>query len=101
MSGFLPRSASGLRPEPADEGHPGFLGAGDGRAASTWRPRAGGRELPGVTVTSLTLAHGPDDVRVHLVTGAASGTLCDTAAGRSPELRRRQVPPRPPTPTGG
>ncbi|NEA37999.1 DUF2264 domain-containing protein [Streptomyces sp. SID11385] len=60
--------------QPTERGRIGFLGAGDGWAASTWRPRAGGRELPGVTVTSLTLAHGPDDVRVHLVTGAASGT---------------------------
>ncbi|MFE0463701.1 DUF2264 domain-containing protein [Kitasatospora sp. NPDC058965] len=50
------------------------LGAGDGWAASAHRPRAGGRELPGVTVTALVLAHGPDEVRAHLVSGAAPGT---------------------------
>ncbi|RKE18444.1 DUF2264 domain-containing protein [Streptomyces sp. TLI_171] len=45
-----------------------------GRASSAHRPHHDGAPLPGVTVTSLTLAHGPDEVRVHLVTGAAPGT---------------------------
>ncbi|WP_406194628.1 DUF2264 domain-containing protein [Kitasatospora sp. NBC_01560] len=50
------------------------LGTGDGWAASAHRPRIGGRELPGVTVTSLTLAHAAEEVLVHLVTGADPGT---------------------------
>ncbi|HEY3483591.1 MAG TPA: DUF2264 domain-containing protein [Streptomyces sp.] len=50
------------------------LGAGDGWAASTHRPRIGGRELPGVTVTSLILASGGDEVHAHLVSGAPPGT---------------------------
>ncbi|MBP0455199.1 DUF2264 domain-containing protein [Kitasatospora sp. RG8] len=50
------------------------LGVGAGWAASEHRPRIDGRELPGVTVTSLTLAHGAEEVRAHLVTGAAPGT---------------------------
>ncbi|BFV60058.1 DUF2264 domain-containing protein [Kitasatospora sp. CMC57] len=44
------------------------LGAGDGWAASSHCPR------DGVTVTSLTLAHGADEIRAHLVTGAPDGT---------------------------
>ncbi|WP_246574165.1 DUF2264 domain-containing protein [Streptomyces genisteinicus] len=50
------------------------LGAGPGWAASVHRPRTGGREMPGVTVTALTLAHGADEVRCHVVAGAAPGT---------------------------
>ncbi|MGW0769135.1 DUF2264 domain-containing protein [Streptomyces sp. NPDC002676] len=50
------------------------LGAGDGWAASAHRPRVGGRELPGVTVTSLVLASGPDEIHAHLVSGAEPGT---------------------------
>ncbi|MFB6836969.1 DUF2264 domain-containing protein [Streptomyces sp. NPDC056361] len=60
--------------ESTERGRIDPLGAGPGWAASTWRPRADGQELPGVTVTSLTLAHGPDEIRAHLVTGAAPGT---------------------------
>lgn len=52
--------------------HP--LGAGDGWAASSHRPRIGGDELPGVTVTSVVLASGAEEVRAHLVTGAPEGT---------------------------
>ncbi|WSL80556.1 DUF2264 domain-containing protein [Kitasatospora sp. NBC_01266] len=50
------------------------LGAGDGWAASAHHPLVGGRELPGVTVTSLVLAAGADEVRIHLVSGAEPGT---------------------------
>ncbi|MFI8320169.1 DUF2264 domain-containing protein [Streptomyces sp. NPDC085529] len=50
------------------------LGAGDGWAASAHTPRAGGTGLPGVTVTSLVLATGAEELRLHLVTGAAPGT---------------------------
>lgn len=50
------------------------LGAGPGWAASAHRPRTGGREIPGVTVTALTLAHGADELRCHVVAGAAPGT---------------------------
>ncbi|GAA0685734.1 DUF2264 domain-containing protein [Kitasatospora atroaurantiaca] len=50
------------------------LGAGDGWAASAHHPRIGGTELPGVTVTSLVLASGADEIHAHLVTGAAPGT---------------------------
>ncbi|WP_328296517.1 DUF2264 domain-containing protein [Streptomyces sp. NBC_00435] len=60
--------------QPTERGRIRPLGAGDGWAASTWLPRVAGQDLPGVTVTSLTVAHGPDEVRVHLVTGAAAGT---------------------------
>ncbi|WP_405851645.1 DUF2264 domain-containing protein [Streptomyces sp. NBC_00090] len=60
--------------EPTERGRIHPLGAGPGWAASTWRPHAAGHELPGVTVTSLTVAHGPDEVRLHLVTGAEPGT---------------------------
>lgn len=52
--------------------HP--LGAGPCWAASAHRPRIGGAELPGVTVTSLVLAAGAHELHVHLVTGAAPGT---------------------------
>lgn len=69
------------------------LGAGDGWAASTHRPRVGGRELPGTTVTSLVLASGADEVHVHLVSGAEPGTgvrhsgwaVAGTAAGTGTE----------------
>ncbi|GAA4843351.1 DUF2264 domain-containing protein [Kitasatospora terrestris] len=44
------------------------LGAGPGWAASAHHPR------PGTTVTSLTLARGADELRVHLVTGAPADT---------------------------
>lgn len=44
------------------------LGTGDGWAASSHRPQ------PGVTVTSLVLADGEDELHLHLVTGAAPGT---------------------------
>ncbi|MGV9270816.1 DUF2264 domain-containing protein [Kitasatospora sp. NPDC003701] len=60
--------------EPTERGRIVPLAAGADWAASTSHPRVGGRELPGVVVTSVTLAHGPDEVRVHLVTGAADGT---------------------------
>ncbi|MGW2374470.1 DUF2264 domain-containing protein [Kitasatospora sp. NPDC001683] len=50
------------------------LGAGDGWAASTHHPRIGGRELPGVTITSLVLAAGADEIHAHLVSGAEPGT---------------------------
>ncbi|MGW4896924.1 DUF2264 domain-containing protein [Kitasatospora sp. NPDC004240] len=60
--------------EPTERGRILPLGTGPGWAASLSRPRAAGRELPGVTVTSVTLAHGADEVRVHLVTGAVPGT---------------------------
>ncbi|MFJ5231887.1 DUF2264 domain-containing protein [Kitasatospora sp. NPDC088391] len=49
-------------------------GGGPGWAASWHRPRCGGGPVDGVVVVSLTLAHGPDEVRVHLVAGAAPGT---------------------------
>ncbi|MEV4612735.1 DUF2264 domain-containing protein [Kitasatospora sp. NPDC049258] len=51
------------------------LGTGDGWAASAHRPRAAGAELPGATVTSVTLAHGAEEVRAHLVGGAPAGTV--------------------------
>ncbi|KUJ64140.1 hypothetical protein ACZ90_61150 [Streptomyces albus subsp. albus] len=51
------------------------LGGGPGWAASAHRPRTrGGAALPGVTVTSVTLAHGADEIRAHLVHGARPGT---------------------------
>ncbi|MCC9305995.1 DUF2264 domain-containing protein [Kitasatospora sp. RB6PN24] len=50
------------------------LGAGAGWAASAHHPRAGGRELPDTTITSLVLASGADEVRAHLVCGAEPGT---------------------------
>ncbi|MGW3403706.1 DUF2264 domain-containing protein [Streptomyces zhihengii] len=50
------------------------LGTGPGWAASAHRPRSGGREIPGVTVTALTLVHGADELRCHVVAGAAPGT---------------------------
>ncbi|MCX5208358.1 DUF2264 domain-containing protein [Kitasatospora sp. NBC_00240] len=65
------------------------LGAGDGWAASAHRPRIGGRELPGVTVTSLVLARGADEVHAHLVGGAEPGTAVRhggwAVAGRTAE----------------
>ncbi|MER8184755.1 DUF2264 domain-containing protein [Kitasatospora sp. NPDC094015] len=51
------------------------LGTGTGWAASAHRPRAGGTDLPGATVTSVTLAHGAEEVRAHLVTGAPAGSV--------------------------
>ncbi|MFB6891337.1 DUF2264 domain-containing protein [Kitasatospora sp. NPDC056327] len=59
---------------PTERGRVHPVGTGPGWAASRWHPRADGRELPGVTVTSLTLAHGAEEVRAHLVTGAPAGT---------------------------
>ncbi|MFJ7069935.1 DUF2264 domain-containing protein [Streptomyces sp. NPDC101115] len=50
------------------------LGAGEGWAASTHRPRVRGAELPGVTVTSVVLAAGADEIHAHLVAGAEPGT---------------------------
>ncbi|MFD0372430.1 DUF2264 domain-containing protein [Streptomyces sp. NPDC127114] len=50
------------------------LGAGEGWAASAHRPRVRGAELPGVTVTSVVLAAGADEIHAHLVTGAQPGT---------------------------
>jgi len=50
------------------------IGAGDGWAASAHRPHLAATPLAGVTVTSLTLAHGADEIRAHLVTGAPAGT---------------------------
>lgn len=58
------------------------LGAGDGWAASVHAPRIRGAELPGVTVTSVVLAAGADEVHAHLVAGAAPASRCDTVAGR-------------------
>ncbi|WP_405015745.1 DUF2264 domain-containing protein [Kitasatospora sp. NBC_00070] len=52
--------------------HP--LGTGDGWAASLHHPRVEGRELPGVTVTSVVLVSGSDEIHAHLVTGAEPGT---------------------------
>ncbi|WP_406424494.1 DUF2264 domain-containing protein [Streptomyces sp. NBC_00873] len=49
------------------------LGAGDGWAASVHAPRIRGAELPGVTVTSVVLAAGADEVHAHLVAGAGPG----------------------------
>ncbi|MEE1822103.1 DUF2264 domain-containing protein [Streptomyces sp. BE20] len=60
--------------EPTERGRIHPLGTGPDWAASLSRPRAAGRELPGVSVTSVTLVRGADEVRAHLVTGAASGT---------------------------
>ncbi|MER7772596.1 DUF2264 domain-containing protein [Kitasatospora sp. NPDC096140] len=59
---------------PSERGRIRPLGTGPGWAASSHRPRAGGGALPGVTVTSLVLARGRDEVRAHLVTGAEAGT---------------------------
>ncbi|MCX4755540.1 DUF2264 domain-containing protein [Kitasatospora purpeofusca] len=50
------------------------VGCGPDWAASLSRPRVRGEELAGVTVTTVTLVHGADEARVHLVTGAAPGT---------------------------
>ncbi|MBO1413645.1 DUF2264 domain-containing protein, partial [Streptomyces sp. FH025] len=50
------------------------LGTGDGWAASAHHPRITGEPLPDAAVTSLTLAHGADEVRAHLITGAPPGT---------------------------
>ncbi|WP_328946273.1 DUF2264 domain-containing protein [Streptomyces sp. NBC_00250] len=50
------------------------LGTGGGWAASAHCPRIGGVELDGVTITSLVLASGADEVHIHLVTGAEPGT---------------------------
>ncbi|MFF2352065.1 DUF2264 domain-containing protein [Kitasatospora sp. NPDC058115] len=59
---------------PTERGRVHPLGTGPGWAASRWHPRVGGREVPGVTVTSLTLAHGAEELRAHLVTGGPAGT---------------------------
>ncbi|MER5864884.1 DUF2264 domain-containing protein [Kitasatospora sp. NPDC002040] len=66
----LPDNHFGLVTDGAvsDRGRITPLGAGDGWAASAHTPR------PGSTVTSLTLAHGVDEIRAHLVTGADPGT---------------------------
>ncbi|MFD7642640.1 DUF2264 domain-containing protein [Kitasatospora sp. NPDC059795] len=68
----------------------GRLGAA-GWAASSHRPRHDGDALPGVTVTSLTLAHGPDEVRVHHVCGATPGTAVReggwAVTGAAPDAR--------------
>ncbi|MER5641117.1 DUF2264 domain-containing protein [Kitasatospora sp. NPDC002227] len=50
------------------------LGTGEGWAASAHHPRTGGCAADGVTVTSLTLARGADEVRAHLVSGARPGS---------------------------
>ncbi|MEU6083589.1 DUF2264 domain-containing protein [Streptomyces sp. NPDC047108] len=50
------------------------LGSGPGWAASAHRPLVGDAELPGVTVTAVTLARGAAEVRIHRVRGAAPGT---------------------------
>ncbi|MFD4242961.1 DUF2264 domain-containing protein [Streptomyces sp. NPDC058525] len=50
------------------------LGTGPGWASSTHGPRTAGTELPGVTVTSVVMAHGADEVHAHLVLGATTGT---------------------------
>lgn len=50
------------------------LGSGPGWAASAHRPLVGEAELPDVEVTSVTLARGATEVRIHQVDGAAHGT---------------------------
>ncbi|WP_431046302.1 DUF2264 domain-containing protein [Streptomyces sp. P1-3] len=69
------------------------MGTGDAWAASAHRPRVAGAALPGVRIVSVTLAHGPDEVRAHLVGGAAAGTqvrqsgwAADPSAGTRSEL---------------
>ncbi|SEL21078.1 DUF2264 domain-containing protein [Streptacidiphilus jiangxiensis] len=59
---------------PSERGRIRPRGAGPGWAASTHHPRIGGAALPGVRVLSLVLAHGPDEIHAHLVTGASPGT---------------------------
>ncbi|TXS51651.1 DUF2264 domain-containing protein [Streptomyces sp. t39] len=74
----LPDNRFGLETGPdgaiSERGRIEPLGAGPGWAASVHRPRTGGRPVPGVTVTALTLAHGADELRFHAVSGAAPGT---------------------------
>lgn len=53
---------------PAERGRIRPLGTGDGWAASSHRPQSH------VTVTSLVLAEGAEELHLHLVTGAAPGT---------------------------
>ncbi|MFB7376519.1 DUF2264 domain-containing protein [Kitasatospora purpeofusca] len=50
------------------------VGCGPDWAASLSRPRVRGEELAGVTVTTVTVVHGADEARVHLVAGATPGT---------------------------
>ncbi|MFD7754502.1 DUF2264 domain-containing protein [Streptomyces sp. NPDC059757] len=50
------------------------LGSGPGWAASTHRPLLGDTELPGVGVTSVTLARGAVEARIHRVVGAPPGS---------------------------
>ncbi|MET8699812.1 DUF2264 domain-containing protein [Kitasatospora sp. NPDC004723] len=76
---------------PTERGRIHPLGTGSGWAASRWHPRVGGRELPGVTVTSLTLAHGAEEVRAHLVTGGPAGTPV-TQTGWAVAGRRTEQP---------
>ncbi|MER6362787.1 DUF2264 domain-containing protein [Kitasatospora sp. NPDC001527] len=82
---------------PTERGRIRPLACGPDWAASLGRPRVGGRDLPGVTVTSLTLAHGADEVRVHLVAGAEPGTAVRQSgwavAGRSAGPAPGSTPP--------
>ncbi|MGW3643279.1 DUF2264 domain-containing protein, partial [Streptomyces sp. NPDC005143] len=50
------------------------LGSGPGWAASAHRPLLGDTMLPGVGVTSVTLARGAVEVRIHRVVGAPPGS---------------------------
>ncbi|WKX68921.1 DUF2264 domain-containing protein [Streptomyces sp. XD-27] len=79
--------------EPSERGRIEPMGTGDAWAASAHRPRVAGGALPGVRIVSVTLAHGPDEVRAHLVVGAAPGTpvrqsgwAADPSAGARSEL---------------
>ncbi|MGW4645949.1 DUF2264 domain-containing protein [Kitasatospora sp. NPDC004289] len=70
FSAELPDNHFGLTIDgtPTGRGRITPLGTGPGWAASHSTP------ADGIRITSLTLAHGPDEVRAHLVTGAAPGT---------------------------
>ncbi|NKI45111.1 DUF2264 domain-containing protein [Streptomyces physcomitrii] len=87
----LPDNHFGLRDgdEVSERGRIEPLGAGPGWAASAHTPRLGGRPLPGVRVTSLSLADGAEEVRLHLVSGAAPDTpvVCGGWAPAGEELR--------------
>ncbi|MFI5752912.1 DUF2264 domain-containing protein [Streptomyces sp. NPDC051644] len=66
------------------------LGSGPGWAASVHRPLLGNTELPGVRVTSVTLARGAIEVRIHRVVGAPPGqrrTAVRLGHGLAPGLR--------------
>ncbi|MER5750557.1 DUF2264 domain-containing protein [Streptomyces sp. NPDC002088] len=63
------------------------LGVGDGWAASRHTTASGAR------VTSLVLAHGAAEVRAHLVTGAAPGTLVRVTGWAAPDGVRAELLP--------